>query len=172
LGFAGRGGTDAFYISVENNTMAHGPGTDRGGKDPEADTVFGRILPESNGREIVQQMKRQPGGVKPNGFINDQTAFISIEEMRLLSQTEVRAVTAMFSEASFRSGEKGLFCREVEERWGRIRSEREGDGQRQEEEERRRGWEKVRLETLLPSFCSPFLPQLSLTSLLRRRLRR
>ncbi len=32
LGFAGRGGGNAFYINTENNTMTHGPGTDRGGK--------------------------------------------------------------------------------------------------------------------------------------------
>lgn len=146
LGFAGRGGTGAFYISVVNNTMAHGPGTDRGGKDPEADTVFGRILPDSNGIEIVQQMRKQPGGVKPNGFINDQTSFILIEQLRLLSQREVRAVREMFSI------EEGLSCQEVEERWARV-SDRRGE----QEEEMKRVWTHVRLETILPPYCSPYL---------------
>jgi hypothetical protein len=137
---------------VENNTMAHGPGTDRGGKDPEADTVFGRVLPESNGIDIVRQMKKQPGGVKPNGFINDQSAFISIEQLWLLSQREVRAVEEMFFATPATAGEGGLSCQEVEERWAKI-----GDGRGEQEEEMRRMWEHVRLETTLPPYCSPFL---------------
>jgi hypothetical protein len=144
LGFAGRGGGNGFYISVENNTMAHGPGTDRGGKDPEADTVFGRILPESNGVEIVQQMKRQPGGVKPNGFINDQTNFIEITALKLLTQREVRAVRAMFAAAS------SPLCQETEQ-WRRIQA----TGTATDDDRQLQMRNEARL--VLPAFCSVYL---------------
>ena len=67
LGFAGRGGGNAFYINTINNTMNHGPGTDRGGKDPEADTNFGKII---QGANIVEIMKKQPTGAEIDSLID------------------------------------------------------------------------------------------------------
>ena len=85
MGFAGRGGGNAFYINTENNTSTHGPGSDRGGRDPEADTVFGAVVDFGKNRRIVDSMRRQPGGSKPNGFIDDKTLHIDILSLKLLS---------------------------------------------------------------------------------------
>jgi hypothetical protein len=142
LGFAGRGGANGFYISVENNTMAHGPGTDRGGKDPEADTVFGRVLPESNGVEIVQQMKKQPGGSKPNGFIHGAANMIDIISLKLLTQREARAVREMFPSLLTASPPR---CQETEE-WRRIKNILPSGDERATE-----------AQVLLPAFCSEFV---------------
>lgn len=84
LGFAGRGGGNAFYINTVNNTMNHGPGTDRGGKDPEADTNFGKI---TKGHQVVNIMQKQPlgdGKPSPNGFVNDERNYIRINSLRLI----------------------------------------------------------------------------------------
>ncbi len=89
LGFAGRGGGNAFYINTENNTITHGPGTDRGGKDPESDTVFGRIAALTGGERIVDSMRKQPGGSKPNGFISDKQFFIEIAGLHVLQETDI-----------------------------------------------------------------------------------
>ena len=88
-GFAGRGGGNAIYINTMNNTMTHGPGTDRGGKDPESDVVFGRTLSE-HGKRIVDSMKRQPGA-KGIGFVSDGKNFIRIKTLRVLSQDEMES---------------------------------------------------------------------------------
>lgn len=154
LGFAGRGGANAFYISIENNTMAHGPGTDRGGKDPEADTVFGRILPQSNGVEIVHQMKKQPGGVKPNGFISDQNNFITINSLYMLSQREVRAVLRMFST---HVPTDVRYCHEIERNWTRIREEYAQSRLDALEDDDRQSSHLRRVEKSLPTSCRKYM---------------
>jgi hypothetical protein len=90
LGFAGRGGGNAFYISTQNNTSVHGPGTDRGGKDPESDTDFGLIIPGYNGEDIVKSMTKQTGSKSKNGFIEGNKNFIGIQSLRLLSTEKMR----------------------------------------------------------------------------------
>ncbi len=87
LGFAGRGGGNAIYFSTLNNTMTHGPGTDRGGKDPEADSCFGRVLAGSGGEHTVWSMQKQPGA-KGAGFVSDNENHIKIVSLKLLSLEE------------------------------------------------------------------------------------
>ena len=85
MGFAGRGGGNAFYINTIDNSKNHGPGTDRGGKDPEADTNFGRII---EGEDVVYLMKKQPGGEgSPNGFVKGKENFIEIQSLKLITPT-------------------------------------------------------------------------------------
>lgn len=63
--------------------MNHGPGTDRGGKDPESDTNFGRII--NGGESIVTIMQTQPGHEdSPNGFIKGPENFINIKDIKLV----------------------------------------------------------------------------------------
>jgi hypothetical protein len=97
LGYAGRGGSSEFYISSVNNTSAHGPGTDRGGKDPEADSLFGRIIPNTHGEEIVEFMRKQPGKSNSNGFIQEGEHHIHILSMKLLVRTPSSPETCNFS---------------------------------------------------------------------------
>ena len=85
LGFAGRGGGNAFYISTQNNTLIHGPGTDRGGKDPESDSNFGIIIPGYNGEQVVKSMSKQTGPKSKSGFIESKKHFIDILSLRLLN---------------------------------------------------------------------------------------
>lgn len=84
MGFAGRGGGNAFYINIVDNTLNHGPGTDRGGKDPEADTPFGRIVA---GHDVVELMKKQKGTGKM-GFVKNNDYIIRIESLRLAATGE------------------------------------------------------------------------------------
>jgi hypothetical protein len=95
LGFAGRGGGDAFYISTVNNTVGHGPGTDRGGKDPESDTDFGIVIPGYNGETIVKSMTKQTGSMSKNGFIEGKKNFINILSLRLLNSKDLLAEIGM-----------------------------------------------------------------------------
>ena len=95
LGFAGRGGGDAFYISTVNNTVGHGPGTDRGGKDPESDTDFGIVIPGYNGEAIVKSMTKQTGSMSKNGFIEGKKNFINILSLRLLNSKDLLAEIGM-----------------------------------------------------------------------------
>ena len=78
LGYAGRPGGPAFYISTVDNTMNHGPASQ--GSKTEADGCFGKIV---NGVSVVKQMMKQPGRSKPNGFISDAANFITIASLRL-----------------------------------------------------------------------------------------
>lgn len=78
LGYAGRPGGPAFYISTVDNTMNHGPASQ--GSKTEADGCFGKIV---SGVSVVKQMMKQQGRSKPNGFISDAANFITITSLRL-----------------------------------------------------------------------------------------
>lgn len=96
LGYAGRGGGNAIYINTINNTMNHGPGTDRGGKDPESDTNFGKII---SGEEVVYWMQKQPGhkGSK-SGFVSGSENMIKILSFTLISPSplELSSIRSAF----------------------------------------------------------------------------
>jgi len=79
LGYAGRPGGPAFYISTVDNTRNHGPGSQ--GSKTEADGCFGRII---EGEDVVKRMQKQPGRTKPSGFIDKPSNFIKIESLTIL----------------------------------------------------------------------------------------
>lgn len=79
LGFAGRPGGPAFYISTQDNKKNHGPGSQ--GHATEADTCFAKI---SQGIEVVQRMKTQPGARPPSGFVGEPENFIKITSLKLI----------------------------------------------------------------------------------------
>lgn len=53
LGFAGRPGGGAFYISTVDNTRNHGPGSQ--GSKTEADSCFGRVI---EGHDVVERLSK------------------------------------------------------------------------------------------------------------------
>uniref|UniRef100_A0A7S2RJG5 PPIase cyclophilin-type domain-containing protein n=1 Tax=Rhizochromulina marina TaxID=1034831 RepID=A0A7S2RJG5_9STRA len=81
LGFAGRPGGPAFYVSTVDNTRNHGPGSQSKGTT-EADTCFGRVV---EGFDVVDRMSKQPGKSKPNGFVSGRGNLIEIQSFRLLA---------------------------------------------------------------------------------------
>lgn len=84
LGYAGRPGGPAFYISTVDNTMNHGPASQ--GSKTEADGCFGKIV---DGVSVVKQMMKQPGRSKPNGFVSDAANFIAIASLRLRAKETI-----------------------------------------------------------------------------------
>jgi hypothetical protein len=85
LGYAGRPGGPAFYISTVDNTANHGPGSQ--GSKTEADGIIGRVLPNSPGISVVQRMQKQPGAGKGVGFIADNSNFIQITSLKLVKRS-------------------------------------------------------------------------------------
>ena len=70
LGFAGRPGGAAFYISTIDNTQNHGPGS-QGSTKGEADSCFGRVI---EGDTTVQRLFNT-WGKKQNGFAINAAGF-------------------------------------------------------------------------------------------------
>ena len=86
LGFAGRPGGPAFYISIKNNTRDYGPGSQ--GSATEADGIFGKLV-ESGARgattaATVERMKEQPGGSPDLGFVKESENWIRIKSTRVV----------------------------------------------------------------------------------------
>jgi len=81
MGYAGRPGGPAFYISTQNNKWNHGPGSQ--GSKTEADGCFG-VIGDATSKKVVDRMTTQPGGGKGSGFIEDSKDFIRILYLKLL----------------------------------------------------------------------------------------
>lgn len=77
LGYAGRPGGPAFYISIIDNTNNHGPASQ--GSSTEADSCFGRIV---GGRSVIERIKKQPGPLDNMGFVKGKANIIHIVSMR------------------------------------------------------------------------------------------
>ena len=89
LGYAGRPGGPAFYISTIDNTQNHGPASQ--GSKSEADSCFGKLHDEAS-IEVVKRMQKQPGKEKKGaGFISDKSNFIVIKSVRVVSPTDAGA---------------------------------------------------------------------------------
>merc|ERR1712079_978889 len=75
LGFAGRPGGPAFYISTVDNTRNHGPGSQ--GSKTEADSCFGKVV---EGHDVVQRLFKV-WGKKENGFaVSSRMGFLDKAE--------------------------------------------------------------------------------------------
>lgn len=82
MGFAGRpGGSAAIYVSTVDNIVNHGPGSQ--GSKTEADVCWGKLADQAS-IDVVEVMKKQKGGSKESGFIDDSGNFISIDSIRLV----------------------------------------------------------------------------------------
>lgn len=79
MGYAGRPGGPAFYISTVDNTANHGPGSQ--GSKTEADGIFGKIV---QGLDVVQRMRKQPGAEGGAGWIRGKENYITITSLKLI----------------------------------------------------------------------------------------
>ena len=75
LGFAGRPGGPAFYISTRDNSVNHGPGS-QGSKTGQADGCFGIIYDE--GSKLVVERIKQMRGMGNAGFIGDKDNCVKV----------------------------------------------------------------------------------------------
>ena len=86
LGFAGRPSSSQFYISTVDNVRNHGPGSQ--GSATEADACFaklvGAVAKSGPSVEVVKRLAKQPGGKKPNGFVESASDFVIIESFKFL----------------------------------------------------------------------------------------
>jgi len=81
MGYAGRPGGPAFYISIEDNTRNHGPGSQ--GSETEADGCFGRLADQAS-IDVAKLIHTQPGAGN-NGFITPRSNWIDIVEMKIVA---------------------------------------------------------------------------------------
>ncbi len=88
LGYAGRPGGSAFYISQVDNTANHGPASQ--GSKTEADGCFGRLADESS-RAVARRMLLQPGAEKGLGFVANPANFIVIKSVKVVSPADAGA---------------------------------------------------------------------------------
>ena len=75
MGFAGRPGGPAFYISTVDNTRNHGPGSQ--GSKTEADGCFGRVRMEEAATKTAAERLFHVWGHKATGFAKDRMGFLS-----------------------------------------------------------------------------------------------
>jgi len=84
LGFAGRPGGGAFYISTVDNTRNHGPGSQ--GSKTEADSCFGRVI---EGQDVVERLTNVWGKDKAfdrskMGFLDKRSQHAMITSMKII----------------------------------------------------------------------------------------
>ena len=87
MGYAGRPGGPAFYVSTEDNTRNHGPGSQ--GSATEADGCIGRVV---KGLAVIKAMQHQPGKGK-NGFVAPNSNWIKIIAMKLINKSDIDSNT-------------------------------------------------------------------------------
>lgn len=81
-GYAGRPSGPAFYVSIQDNSRNHGPGSQQAHNPYEADANFGRVIEGFD--ESVMRIPKVPG----NGFLNDQSLHVIIKEMIIMVPDE------------------------------------------------------------------------------------
>eukprot|EP00588_Corethron_pennatum_P036693 CAMPEP_0194348088 /NCGR_PEP_ID=MMETSP0171-20130528/106338_1 /TAXON_ID=218684 /ORGANISM="Corethron pennatum, Strain L29A3" /LENGTH=554 /DNA_ID=CAMNT_0039115399 /DNA_START=43 /DNA_END=1708 /DNA_ORIENTATION=- len=77
LGYAGRPSGPEFYVSIQNNSGNHGPGSQQAANPNEADGNFGRVI---SGFDVVDRVHKMPG----QGFIGRSDDVVGIQEMTIM----------------------------------------------------------------------------------------
>jgi len=79
VGYAGRPSGPEFYISIQNNSGAHGPGSQQQHNPYEADCIIGRVI---QGVEdgTVDRIHTMPG----KEFLSDKNKWVLIRRMHIL----------------------------------------------------------------------------------------
>ncbi|KAL7529842.1 hypothetical protein ACHAXR_003191, partial [Thalassiosira sp. AJA248-18] len=79
LGYAGRPSGPEFYVSIQDNTRAHGPGSQQKRNPHEADVVIGTVI---QGMEdgTVDRIHKMPG----KEFLGDKKKWVLIRRMHIL----------------------------------------------------------------------------------------
>ena len=78
VGYAGRPSGPAWYVSIQDNTVNHGPGSQQKENPYEADSCFGTVIAGYD--DEVQRIASIP----ERGFMNDPKKHVLIKELRIL----------------------------------------------------------------------------------------
>lgn len=81
VGYAGRPSGPAFYISIQDNSKNHGPGSQQKHNPYEADCIIGKIIEGMDA--VVPRIHTMPF----NGFNKDRTKWVLIRRMYVLVPT-------------------------------------------------------------------------------------
>jgi cyclophilin family peptidyl-prolyl cis-trans isomerase len=76
VGYAGRPSGPAWYVSIQDNSRNHGPGSQQQHNPYEADSCFGTVV---EGYEHVLRIKKVPG----TGFLGDAKKHVIIKNMTI-----------------------------------------------------------------------------------------
>lgn len=76
VGYAGRPSGPAWYVSIQDNSRNHGPGSQQQHNKFEADSCFGRVV---EGYEHVLRIRKVQG----NGFLGDAKKHVLITSMTI-----------------------------------------------------------------------------------------
>mmetsp|Transcript_10418 Transcript_10418/g.14714 ORF Transcript_10418/g.14714 Transcript_10418/m.14714 type:complete len:300 (-) Transcript_10418:105-1004(-) len=79
VGYAGRPSGPAWYVSIQDNTRAHGHGSQQNKNPYEADSCFGTVI-EGFEDVVLKRITRMPG----REFINDPQKHVIIKAMKIL----------------------------------------------------------------------------------------
>jgi len=78
VGYAGRPSGPEFYISIEDNTRNHGPGSQQKKNPFEADSIIGTVIEGMD--DVVPRIHKMPG----HEFILDKKKWVLIKKMAIL----------------------------------------------------------------------------------------
>lgn len=78
VGYAGRPSGPEFYISIEDNTKNHGPGSQQKKNPYEADSIIGTVVEGMD--DVVPRIHTMPG----HEFIGDKNKWVLIKRMIIL----------------------------------------------------------------------------------------
>jgi len=79
LGYAGRPSGPEFYVSIQDNTHAHGPGSQQSHNKYEADCIIGTVI-EGMEDGTVDRIHKMPG----TEFLGDKKKWVLIRRMHIL----------------------------------------------------------------------------------------
>jgi hypothetical protein len=79
VGYAGRPSGPAWYVSIQDNSRNHGPGSQQKQNPYEADSCFGTII-EGFEEVVLKRVRLMPG----NGFVNDSAKHVKIPKLEIL----------------------------------------------------------------------------------------
>jgi hypothetical protein len=79
VGYAGRPSGPEWYVSIQDNSRNHGPGSQQKDNPYEADSCFGSII-EGFEEVVLQRIRLMPG----KGFVNDATKHVKIPKLEIL----------------------------------------------------------------------------------------
>ena len=81
-GYAGRPSGPAFYVSIQDNSKNHGPGSQQEHNPYEADASFGKVI--EGFEETVMRITKVPG----KSFLNDPALHVIIKQMIIMIPNE------------------------------------------------------------------------------------
>jgi hypothetical protein len=92
IGYAGRPSGPGWYVSIQDNTRNHGPGSQQKANPYEADSNFGKLVlqeEEKDGSHDNVQVVQTIHSVPQNGWL-DSKNHIQINKLTILVQDDMR----------------------------------------------------------------------------------